>query len=260
MSTVTGQGNKILTEIKQRSRVYKEALRVAPNTNTLPTLPCYITELIIGKSCATYAQTVVVLPVFPKLRRIEIGDGSFANSYALRVEKNPVLRSVVIGSACFTRKNTESEEGLDVLACPQLVSLTVGAGSFTSTKRLTLKDLEQLSEFDYHPSSLQSCTTLFFFHCDMLNTVSFPPESFKQVRILRLDTMAELQTIVFGENSCVGVEDEEPSFSCMGGNCWGVSSLDCPSLKLIDFGDNIHSMSLSSYSLFYLKSWAGLGT
>ena len=259
MSTVTGQGNKILTEIKQRSRVYKEALRVAPNTNTLPTLPCYITELIIGKSCATYAQTVVVLPVFPKLRRIEIGDGSFANSYALCVEKNPVLRSVVIGSACFTRKNTESEEGLDVLACPQLVSLTVGAGSFTSTKRLTLKDLEQLSEFDYHPSSLQSCTTLFFFHCDMLNTVSFPPASFKQVRILRLDTMAELQTVVFGENSCVGVKDES-SFSCIGANCRGVSSLDCPSLKLIDFGDNIHSTSLSAYSLFSLKSWGGLGT
>lgn len=259
MSTVTGQGNKILTEIKQRSRVYKEALRVAPNTNTLPTLPCYITELIIGKSCATYAQTVVVLPVFPKLRRIEIGDGSFANSYALRVEKNPVLRSVVIGSACFTRKNTEGDDGLEVLACPQLVSLTVGAGSFTSTKRLTLKDLEQLSEFDYHPSALQSCTTLFFFHCDMLNTVSFPPASFKQVRILRLDSMAELQTVVFGENSCVGVKDES-SFSCIGANCRGVSSLDCPSLKLIDFGDNIHSMSLSSYSLFSLKSWGGLGT
>lgn len=258
MSTVTGQGNKILTEIKQRSRVYKEALRVAPSTNTLPTLPCYITELIIGKSCATYAQTVVVLPVFPKLRRIEIGDGSFANSYALRVEKNAVLRSVVIGSNCFTRK-TEGDDGLEVLACPQLVSLTIGAGSFTSTKRLTLNDLDQLSEFDYHPSSLQSCTTLFFFHCDMLNTVSFPPASFKQVRILRLDSMAELQTIVFGENSCVGVEDES-SFSCIGANCRGVSSLDCPSLKLIDFGDNIHSMSLSSYSLFSLKSWGGLGT
>lgn len=259
MSTVTGQGNKILTEIKQRSRVYKEALQVAPNTNTLPTLPCYLTELVIGKCCAAYAQTVVVFPVFPKLRRIEIGDGSFANSYALRVEKNAVLRSVVIGSNCFTRK-TEGDDGLEVLACPQLVSLTIGAGSFTSTKRLTLNDLDQLSEFDYHPSSLQSCTTLFFFHCDMLNTVSFPPASFKQVRSLRLDSMAELQTVVFGENSCVGVEDEEPSFSCMGGNCWGVSSLDCPSLKLIDFGDNIHSMSLSSYSLFYLKSWAGLGT
>lgn len=258
MSTVTGQGNKILTEIKQRSRVYKEALRVAPNTNTLPTLPCYITELIIGKSCATYAQTVVVLPVFPKLRRIEIGDGSFANSYALRVEKNPVLRSVVIGSNCFTRK-TEGDDGLEVLACPQLVSLTIGAGSFTSTKRLTLNDLDQLSEFDYHPCALQSCTTLFFFHCDMLNTVSFPPESFKQVRSLRLDSMAELQTVVFGENSCVGVKDES-SFSCIGANCRGVSSLDCPSLKLIDFGDNIHSTSLSAYSLFSLKSWGGLET
>ena len=139
------------------------------------------------------------------------------------------------------------------------MSLTVGAGSFTSTKRLTLKDLDQLSEFDYHPSALQSCTTLFFFHCDMLNTVSFPPASFKQVRILRLDSMAELQTVVFGENSCVGVKDES-SFSCIGANCRGVSSLDCPSLKLIDFGDNIHSTSLSAYSLFSLKSWGGLGT
>ena len=108
-------------------------------------------RVVVGESSFSQKEGSVVVKNCGVLKELRVGDGSFIRFSELKMEAVPVLESVRVGRKCFENGNElrlMSLKGLKsvvigvgcfskrvsqfrLLDCPQLVSMSIGSGSFS---------------------------------------------------------------------------------------------------------------------------------
>ena len=160
------------------------------------------------------SQPIFTVSSKPRLKSIVIENSAFPWVVTFQVDSNPNLQSIRIGRNCFASRGNEGS--LVVNSCPKLAEFTMGPYCFFTVMVMVFANLDMLSDFSFNPTSLQNCESITFTQCSQLNQIAFPPRSFQAITTLSISKMDELQTIVFGEDSCCGVREKNPAFSCTG--------------------------------------------
>lgn len=249
---------QVNAKIVERSLRLPDCYRLSSTKRSITTISSTITEIVVCTSFAgSPSQTVLAVESKPRLKQLVVENSALPWVLSLQVANNPCLQRIRLGRNCFA--STGGRGALTVKGCPQLEEFTMGPNCFVAVSVMTLCDLDVLSDFAFNPTSLQGCESIIFTRCAQLNQIAFPPRSFPSIAAITISDMAELLTIVFGEDSCCGVKSKNPAFSCTSAFADCSSRLECPSLRLIDFGDNINSLSLTSFFSFTIARTAQLG-
>lgn len=249
---------QVNAKIMERSLRLPDSYCLSSTKKSITTISSTITEIVV---CTDFAgspsQTVFAVESKPRLKQLVVENSALPWVLSLQVANNPCLQRIRLGRNCFAC--TGGKGALTVKGCRQLEEFSMGPYCFVAVSVMTFCDLAALSDFAFNPTSLQSCESIAFTRCAQLNQIAFPPHSFPSIAAITISDMAELQTIVFGEDSCCGVKSKNPAFSCTSVFADCSSRLECPSLRLIDFGDNINSLSLTSFFSFTIARTAQLG-
>ena len=118
---------------------------------------------------------------FPKLKSIELGDGSFGNSHTFSIDRLDDLELIDIGNNCFSGVKT-----FKINEMHKLKQLNVGENSFTRKRRF--QNADELRSF-------------YILNCESLESIAIGDFSFSNFTDkLELRNLPSLQGITIGMN------------------------------------------------------------
>lgn len=112
----------------------------------LNTVPTDVTTLRVLPNCMNEDAVILHINHLPELRVLEIGDYSMQQVIAFTLHGLPNLRSVYVGTGCFSRfdgqglpEASTDQRVLSITSNPLLEVVTIGALSFSEFEELELK-------------------------------------------------------------------------------------------------------------------------
>ena len=120
---------------------------------------------------------------FPKLKSIQLGDGTFGNSHTFNIERLDNLELIDIGNNCFSGAKTFNISGMN-----KLKQLNIGANSFTQKRKY----------WGTNPSK-----SFHIINCESLESIEIGENSFSDYSgAFELKNLNSLQSIKIGLMTC----------------------------------------------------------
>ena len=186
-----------LSGLKALERVVIGENSFANSTGGLQVSGCEaLRELSVGKDSFVKYNYVGVSGV-PLLESLRVEEGSFRDGSELRLEGLSGLKTVVIGSGCFSEAS-----GRCVMAnCGVLSEVSVGNGAFAEYRALEVSGLSGLEVLRIGSGCFRNAEALRLEGLRGLKRVEIGSDCFESVSELGLIGLSGLERVVMGENS-----------------------------------------------------------